>query len=192
MDTVMSIKLIATIATIALFLTACAPEQPPAPPAAFAAAQPFATAAPAPKPTAAPADHTGATAGDGSVVASQPAQANTQGAHAYEGDRQNSITVQAGDIVTCTNPDFSQPYTFKIMSIEPGHITVVADDPNITIRDNGGEMPYFLHNTESMAQGFELPICWARFTPLEKTPVVQTYSMQPGATVVRGQADGDL
>ena len=61
-----------------------------------------------------------------------------------------------------------------------------------TIRDNGGEMPYFLHNTESMAQGFELPICWARFTPLEKTPVVQTYSMQPGATVVRGQADGDL
>jgi hypothetical protein len=51
-------------------------------------------------------------------------------------------------------------------------------------------MPYFIHATESYATGYELPIGWARFTPREKTPVVQTYSMQPGGTIVRDQDDG--
>lgn len=188
MDTVMSIKRIIISACVALLLTACAPEQPSAPPAAFAAAQPAATMTPAAQPSPQPQSTT-----DQRTVAELAATPLAQsGAHPYEGDRQNSITVKAGDVVTVRNPDFSRGFTFKIVSIEPGHITVATDEPNVTIRDNGGAFPYFLHATESMATGYELPIGWARFTPLEKTPVVQTYSMQPGGTVVRRQDDGDL
>jgi len=116
--------------------------------------------------------------------------ANIQGAHSYEGDTDNSITVGVGDVFTIHNPDFSRGYTFRIVAISAMGITVATDEPNITIRDNGGKMPYFIHTTESYKTGYELPIGWARFTPLEKTPVVQTYSMQPGGFIVRNQDDG--
>jgi hypothetical protein len=76
------------------------------------------------------------------------------------------------------------------VAISATGITVATNEPNITIRDNGSKMPYFIHTTESYKTGYELPIGWARFTPLEKTPVVQTYSMQPGGLIVRNQDDG--
>ena len=139
--------------------------------------RPPVAAAQAAKPEAAPTSKPAATG-------------EAQGAHTYEGDRDNSITVKAGDVVTIHNPDFSRGYTFAIVSITEGHITVSTNEPNVTIRDNGGKMPIFFHSTESYAKGVELPIGWARFTPREKTPVVQTYSMQPGASVARGQDDG--
>lgn len=115
-----------------------------------------------------------------SALASVPAPAV-----AYHGDDARSVTVQAGDVVTIHNPDFSRGYTFTIVQISANGITVTTNEPNVTIRNNGGAMPSFIHATESYATGYELPIDWARFTPLEHTAVVQTYSMQPGGTVVR-------
>ncbi len=137
-----------------------------------------------------------------------PAQeaASVTGARGYTGDSENSATVKAGDVVTINNPDFSRGYTFTIVSIdtksdyaitnpklngqpesgvwETGHITVSTNEPDVIIRGNGSKEPYFIHVTESYATGYELPIGWARFTPLEKTPVVQQYSMQSGGSVV--------
>lgn len=115
-----------------------------------------------------------------SALASVPAPAV-----AYHGDTANSITVQAGDAVTIHNPDFSRAYTFTIVQIGANGITVATDEPGVEIRDNGGAMPFFIHDPESHATGYELPIGWARFTPLEHTAVVQTYSMQPGGSVTR-------
>lgn len=145
------------------------------------------------KPTTAVQDHSAARAPDGTVVPARPGE--IEGAHSYEGDSANSVTIKAGDIFTCTNPDFSQPYTFKVESINPGHIRLAADDPSIIIQDNGGEMPYMLHATEGHMgkdrDGKEIivPICWARFTPRDGTPVAQMYGMHPGGTITLGQDD---
>lgn len=161
-----------------LALAACGAPVSVPPPAQNDVSQAVVPAKPTP-------DHTGATTNAGTVVPSQPNEAGTVGAHSYEGDSANSITVQAGDVFTIRNPDFSRGYAFRIVSIEPGSITVATDEPGVTIKDNGTEMPYFIDDAHSMDTGYELPIGWARFTPREKTPVVQTYSMQPGGTVAR-------
>jgi hypothetical protein len=115
------------------------------------------------------------------------ARAQNQGAHSYEGDAPNSITIAPGDLFTIHNPDFSRGYTFRVVAISDSGITVATDEPNVTIAHNGGVMPYFIHTTESYASGYELPIGWVRFTPREHRPVAQTYSAQGSGTIERSQ-----
>lgn len=124
------------------------------------------------------------------TIPAPTARAQNQGAHSYEGDASNSITIAQGDVFTIHNPDFSRGYTFRIVAINDSGITVATDEPNVTITHNGGEMPYFIHTIESYASGYELPIGWVRFTPREHRPVAQTYSTQGSGTIERRQDAG--
>lgn len=103
----------------------------------------------------------------------------------YEGDRANSVTVQAGDVLTIHQPDYPQSYTLRIESVSTTGIIVATDDPNVEIRDNGSAMVRLFDKRYPNMLGYDVPIGFARFTPLEHTPVVQTYSMQPGGTVAK-------
>jgi hypothetical protein len=126
---------------------------------------------------------------------------NDPSAGAYEGDRDNSKTIQAGqDYTFRVYGTFSRPYVVHVDRIEGARIflSVKNGDQDLEIRCNGTDMPYLFSYSLSKRHWegktnspdddviYELPVGWMRTTPANDAMVAQTYSAQGGMIVEIG------